>query len=167
MKEHLIKFHKTAAAHHVALAKAYAAHSAAAFEHHDDLPEDHELRKFLKATGEHHDAVAELHRDYAERHIKMGKALTARGDWREGEVEPEESGARGGHGDVPTGNLDGPRKVLTAFERAQAADRLVAQNVRGVLPDAPARQNKLVPRFGGPSVDTSGLDTELLKVFGE
>src|SRR2546427_3530738 len=101
MKEHLIKFHKTAAAHHVALAKAHTAHSSAAFEHHDDLPEDHELRKFLKATGEHHDAVAELHRDYAERHIKMGKALTARGDWHD-DVEPDEPSALGGGGDVAT-----------------------------------------------------------------
>ncbi len=166
MKEHLIKFHKTAAAHHVALAKAHAAHSSAAFEHHDDLPEDHELRKFLKATGKHHDAMAKLHTAYAEEHVKLGKALAPRGDWHD-DVEPDEPSALGGGGDVATGDLHGPRKVLTAFERAQAADRLVAQNVRGVLPDAPARPNKLVPRFGGPSVDTSGLDTELLKVFGE
>src|SRR5437016_1208233 len=104
MRAHLLKLHEVAAAHHTQMGKLH--HQL--HRTHGDLSEHHD-EAGDETAAEHHERLSKTHKElaaahvaHAEHHLAMHKALTARGDWREGEVEPDEPSARGGHGDVPT-----------------------------------------------------------------
>jgi hypothetical protein len=118
------------------------------------------MKHILKA---HHQAMAKTYRQHAEslddehehkalfhkladHHDACAKALEAYDDT------------------LPVGDLHGPRgKAL--------GDRLMPSSVRGVLPDIPmsARPDNLmlIPRPGGPEIDTAKIPPELRQLLGE
>jgi hypothetical protein len=156
LRQHLMKVHVAAADHHTRMAKAHMAAASA----HDCLDEDTQKiagGRYHKDLAEAHRRMAEAHGDHAEEHIGLYKSLEARGD----EGLPHVSRETETHGDS-FGSHDFRAAAGTPWERAQALDKIVPDGVRGVLLDVP--RGTLVPRFGGPDIQTEQIDPQLRKL---